>query len=80
MKAAGAAAITVIGHTSSEGSDEYNDKLSQRRAEAVVAAIVGRGIAAGRISAEGRGEKQAIAANLTEAGRSLNRRVEIACR
>lgn len=80
LRTAAASAIRVIGHTSSEGSDAYNDKLSQRRAEAVVAAIVERGISAGRISAEGRGEKQPIADNVTDAGRSLNRRVEIACR
>ena len=80
LQASAASAITVIGHTSSEGSDAYNDKLSQSRAEAVVAAIVGRGISAGRVLAEGRGEKQPIADNVTDAGRSLNRRVEIACR
>jgi OmpA-OmpF porin, OOP family len=80
LLASAASAITVIGHTSSEGSDVYNVELSQRRAEAVVAAIVGRGISAARVSAEGRGEKQPIADNVTEAGRSLNRRVEIACR
>lgn len=80
LQASAASEITVIGHTSSEGSDLYNDKLSQRRAEAVVAAIVGRGISAGRASAEGRGEKQPIADNGADAGRSLNRRVEIACR
>ncbi len=71
--------ITVIGHTSSEGTDTYNEQLSQRRAEAVVAALVVRGINAGMISAQGRGEKQPIANNTTGAGRSLNRRVEIAC-
>ena len=80
LKTSTAAVITVVGHTSSEGSDAYNDKLSQRRAEAVVAAIIARGIDAVRISAEGRGEKQPIADNATEAGRSLNRRVEILCR
>jgi outer membrane protein OmpA-like peptidoglycan-associated protein len=80
LKASDAAAITVIGHTSSEGSDAYNDKLSQRRAEAVAAAIVERGVDPGRIAAEGRGEQQPIADNATEAGRSLNRRVEIGCR
>lgn len=80
LQASAASAITVLGYTSSEGSDVYNDKLSQRRAEAVVAAIVGRGIKAGRVSAEGHGEKKPIADNATEAGRSLNRRVEIACR
>lgn len=80
LRASSVAAITVIGHTSSEGSDQYNENLSRRRAEAVVAAIVARGIDAGRIAAEGRGEKQPVADNATEAGRSLNRRVEIACR
>lgn len=79
LRASAVSAITVIGHTSSEGSDVYNDKLSQRRAEAVAAAIGGRGISVERVSAEGRGEKQPIADNATEAGRSLNRRVEIAC-
>lgn len=71
--------VTVVGHTSSEGSDEYNEKLSQRRAEAVVTAIVARGIEAKRVSAQGRGEKHPIADNASEAGRSLNRRVEIEC-
>lgn len=79
LQTSAASAITVMGHTSSEGSDAYNDDLSQRRAEAVVAATVGRGISAGHISAEGRGEKQPIADNMTDAGRSLNRRVEIVC-
>lgn len=80
LRASVVSAITVIGHTSSEGSDEYNEKLSQRRAEAVAAALGTRGVDAGRVAAEGRGEKQPIADNATEAGRSLNRRVEIACR
>jgi outer membrane protein OmpA-like peptidoglycan-associated protein len=80
LKDSPAAAITVIGHTSSEGSDAYNEELSQRRAEAVAAAMVERGLDAGRVSAEGRGEQQPIADNSTEAGRSLNRRVEIGCR
>ena len=80
LKAATTSGITVIGHTSSEGSDAYNAQLSQRRADAVVAALVARGIAAARISGQGRGEKQPIANNATGAGRSLNRRVEIACR
>jgi len=80
LNTTGEAAITVIGHTSSEGSDAYNEGLSQRRAEAVVRAVIARGVAPERFSAEGRGEKQPIADNATEAGRSLNRRVEIACR
>jgi len=51
----------------------------QRRAEAVVAALVMRGIDAATISAQGDGEKESIADNATGAGRSLNRRVEISC-
>jgi outer membrane protein OmpA-like peptidoglycan-associated protein len=71
--------ITIVGHTSSEGSDAYNQELSRRRAEAVVAALVTRGIDASRLAAAGEGEHRPIADNATEAGRSLNRRVEIAC-
>lgn len=80
LKVSPAAVITVVGHTSSEGSEEYNDNLSRLRAEAVVAAMTARGVDGERISAEGRGETQPIAGNDTEAGRSLNRRVEITCR
>ena len=71
--------VTIIGHTSSEGSEEYNKDLSQRRAEAVAAAIVARGIEAGRVSARGQGEKHPIADNSSEAGRALNPRVGIEC-
>lgn len=80
LKEAPEAQVTIVGHTSSEGSEDYNRDLSQRRAAAVVAALAGRGIDAGRLSAEGAGESRPIADNATEAGRSLNRRVEIACR
>jgi OmpA-OmpF porin, OOP family len=72
--------MTVVGHTSSEGSDAYNQELSQRRAESVAAALAARGIDAVSLSAKGAGENQPIADNTTEAGRSLNRRVEIVCR
>lgn len=75
-----AAAILVVGHTSSEGAEDYNRDLSRRRAEAVVTALVGRGIEASRLAARGIGEDRPIADNTTEAGRSLNRRVEIECR
>jgi len=80
LKATSTSGITVIGHTSSEGSDVYNEKLSQRRAEAIVTALVERGNDATKMKAQGRGEKQPIADNSTGAGRSLNRRVEIVCR
>ena len=71
--------IVVVGHTSSEGPEQYNQSLSERRAQAVVDDLVGRGLDASRIQAAGRGESMPIASNLDEAGRSLNRRVEIKC-
>lgn len=80
LKAEQSLGITVIGHTSSEGTEEYNEELSRRRAEAVVKALVARGVVEAKISAQGQGEKHPIADNDTDAGRSLNRRVEIACR
>jgi len=76
---ANTSAITVIGHTSSEGKDAYNEELSQRRAKAVVSALISHGIEAPTISAQGRGEQVPIADNTTGAGRTLNRRVEISC-
>jgi hypothetical protein len=54
--------------------------LSQRRAEAVVAAVAARGVEAARMSAMGQGEKHPIADNASDLGRSLNRRVKIDCR
>jgi len=71
--------IQIIGHSSSEGAADYNRDLSQRRAQSVVAALTGLGLDAGRVSAVGRGEDEPIASNDDEAGRSLNRRVEIHC-
>lgn len=80
LKDAPESAITIVGHTSSEGAEDYNRDLSQRRAAAVVAALVELGIDAARLSAQGAGEARPIADNATETGRSLNRRVEIECR
>lgn len=71
--------IEIIGHSSSEGQADYNRDLSQRRAEAVVAALVALGLEPSRISANGRGEDDPIASNENEAGRSMNRRVEVQC-
>lgn len=73
------ASIVIEGHTSSEGSTDYNLGLSERRAQSVVDALVSRGLDAGRISALGVGESGPIASNDDEAGRSLNRRVEVRC-
>ena len=67
----------VEGHTDSSGSAQINQELSQKRAEAVMQALVSRGVDADRITAKGYGADHPIASNATEAGRSENRRVEV---
>lgn len=69
--------VIAIGHTDSVGTDEYNQKLSVRRAESVKAYLVSKGIEANRVYSEGKGEKQPVADNRTAEGRAKNRRVEI---
>jgi outer membrane protein OmpA-like peptidoglycan-associated protein len=70
--------VHIVGHTDSVGTDEYNDRLSQRRAEAVAAYLAQQGgIPRQNIRAEWRGEREPVASNATASGRAQNRRVEI---
>lgn len=69
--------ITVTGHTDSIGTDKYNQKLSERRANAVKAYLVSKGLADTKITTVGKGESQPVASNKTKAGRAQNRRVEV---
>jgi OOP family OmpA-OmpF porin len=69
--------VIAIGHTDSIGTDEYNQKLSVRRAESVKAYLVSKGVEQNRVYTEGKGKKQPVATNKTKEGRQKNRRVEI---
>lgn len=67
----------VVGHTDSIGTEEYNRKLSLRRADSVKAYFVSQGVPQAKIRADGRGELEPVASNKTAEGRSQNRRVEV---
>jgi outer membrane protein OmpA-like peptidoglycan-associated protein len=69
--------IRIIGHTDNTGSDAVNDPLSVQRAQAARQYLAARGVDPNRIVIAGRGEREPIADNRTEAGRAQNRRVEI---
>jgi len=69
--------IVVEGHTDSQGSDSFNQLLSERRAQAVTTFLVSRGVPAAQIRAEGVGESRPVADNGNPEGRANNRRVEI---
>lgn len=69
--------VRIIGHTDNTGSDTVNDRLSVERAQSVRDYLVTRGVRADSIATAGRGEREPVADNSTEAGRAKNRRVEI---
>ncbi len=71
------ARVSIIGHTDSTGSDRVNDPLSVQRAQSVRDYLADHGVAPQRVEVAGRGEREPIADNSTDAGRARNRRVEI---
>lgn len=69
--------LNIIGHTDSTGSDAINNPLSVERAQSVRDYLAARGVSAQRIETAGRGSREPVADNASEAGRAKNRRVEI---
>ena len=69
--------VTIVGHTDSVGTDATNNPLSMDRANSTRNYLAARGVANNRIATDGRGEREPIADNNTNDGRSKNRRVEI---
>jgi len=78
LKKYGNSNLLIVGHTDSQGDDAYNMNLSLRRANSASAYLQSLGVPASRISTAGRGESEPVATNDTDAGRQLNRRVEVA--
>jgi OOP family OmpA-OmpF porin len=66
----------IVGHTDSRGSEVYNQKLSEKRAQNVVNALVTKGVNTKQLSALGQGEKSPVASNMNAEGRAQNRRIE----
>ena len=70
--------LLVAGHTDSVGTDDYNYKLSERRAQSAADYLMSRGVAGSRINVTGLGETEPVASNDSATGRQQNRRVEVA--
>ena len=70
--------LLIVGHTDSTGTSAYNQLLSERRARAASDYLADQGVSAGRMRTSGRGEVEPVTSNSTDAGRQLNRRVEVA--
>ncbi|MGY4535200.1 OOP family OmpA-OmpF porin [Pseudomonas sp. TE3786] len=77
LSGASLVSVQVAGHTDSKGSDAYNQKLSERRAQSVSTFLTSQGIPASKLSVVGYGESQPVADNNTDGGRAQNRRVEL---
>jgi outer membrane protein OmpA-like peptidoglycan-associated protein len=75
MKANPSYSLAIVGHTDNTGSEEYNQKLSEDRAEAVKSYLIKKGIGEISITASGKGESEPIETNDTPEGREKNRRV-----
>jgi len=69
--------IDVIGHTDSDGTEEYNQALSERRARSVADYLISEGVDPSIIDVSGQGELNPVASNATREGRALNRRVDV---
>ncbi len=69
--------VRIVGHTDNTGSDAVNNPLSVNRAQSARDYLVSRGVSSSRISIDGRGSREPIADNATEAGRARNRRIDI---
>jgi len=69
--------LSINGHTDNVGNPDNNRALSQRRAQAVMDYLVGKGIDGGRLQAQGFGADQPVASNDTSEGKAQNRRTEV---
>jgi len=70
--------LLIVGHTDALGSSTYNQDLSFRRANSASTYLAGQGVVSGRVHSSGRGELEPLGSNGTEAGRQMNRRIEVA--
>ena len=77
LKNADVLSSKVVGHTDSQGTDAYNQALSERRASSVAAFLLEQGLAPDKLTSQGMGESQPVADNASEEGRAKNRRVEL---
>ena len=68
--------VKIVGHTSNEGKAKYNEKLSKKRAVAVLNYLVGKGISEDRMNAEGKGSSEPVAENDTDENKQKNRRIQ----